>query len=323
MARCVAAETLVAARCVAAGLRRRIAASGRARWQTAGMQRWILGARLPTLPAAVVPVLVGTAVAAGSGIVWWRAATALVVALALQVAANYANDLSDGVRGTDGQDRVGPQRLVGSGLATPQEVRLAMLGAFGVAAVAGLLLAAVVTPWLLVVGAASMAACWLYTGGPSPYGYLGLGEVFVFVFFGLVATVGSTYVHQRQVPAVAWAAATAVGLLACALLVVNNLRDRPADAEAGKRTLAVRMGDRRTRVLYVVLVDGALVVGSLCALDRRWAFLVLGAGVLAGPAVRVVLGGAEGRDLIGVLERTGRTQLAAGILLAAGLALSA
>ncbi len=323
MARCVAAETLVAARCVAAGLRRRIAASGRARWQTAGMQRWILGARLPTLPAAVVPVLVGTAVAAGSGIVWWRAAAALVVALALQVAANYANDLSDGVRGTDGQDRVGPQRLVGSGLATPQEVRLAMLGAFGVAAVAGLLLAAVVTPWLLVVGAASMAACWLYTGGPSPYGYLGLGEVFVFVFFGLVATVGSTYVHQRQVPAVAWAAATAVGLLACALLVVNNLRDRPADAEAGKRTLAVRMGDRRTRVLYVVLVDGALVVGSLCALDRRWAFLVLGAGVLAGPAVRVVLGGAEGRDLIGVLERTGRTQLAAGILLAAGLALSA
>ena len=323
MARCVAAETLVAARCVAAGLRRRIAASGRARWQTAGMQRWILGARLPTLPAAVVPVLVGTAVAAGSGIVWWRAAAALVGALALQVAANYANDLSDGVKGTDGQDRVGPQRLVGSGLATPQEVRLAMLGAFGVAAVAGLLLAAVVTPWLLVVGAASMAAGWLYTGGPSPYGYLGLGEVFVFVFFGLVATVGSTYVHQRQVPAVAWAAATAVGLLACALLVVNNLRDRPADAEAGKRTLAVRMGDRRTRVLYVVLVDGALVVGSLCALDRRWAFLVLGAGVLAGPAVRVVLGGAEGRDLIGVLERTGRTQLAAGILLAAGLALSA
>ena len=261
--------------------------------------------------------------AAGSGIVWWRAAAALVVALALQVAVNYANDLSDGVRGTDGQDRVGPQRLVGSGLATPQEVRVAMLGAFGVAAVAGLLLAAAVTPWLLVVGAVSMAAGWLYTGGPSPYGYLGLGEVFVFIFFGLVATVGSTYVHQRQVPAVAWAAATAVGLLACALLVVNNLRDRPADAEAGKRTLAVRMGDRRTRVLYVVLVDGALVVGSLCALDRRWAFLVLGAGVLAGPAVRVVLGGAEGRDLIGVLELTGRTQLAAGILLAAGLALSA
>ena len=287
------------------------------------MRRWILGARPRTLPAAVVPVLVGTAVAAGSGIIWWRALAALVVALALQVAVNYANDLSDGVRGTDGPERVGPQRLVGSGLATPQEVRLAMLGAFGVAAMAGLSLAAAVTPWLLLVGVASVAAGWFYTGGPRPYGYLGLGEVFVFVFFGLVATVGSAYVHQQQVPAVAWLAATAVGFLACALLVVNNLRDLPGDAEAGKRTLAVRLGDRRTRLLYVALLDGALVVGSLCALDRRWAALVLGAGILAGPAVRIVLGGAEGRDLVDVLGRTGRTQLAAGALLALGLALSA
>ncbi len=296
---------------------------GPARWQTAGMRRWILGARPRTLPAAVVPVLVGTAVAAGSGIIWWRAAAALVVALALQVAVNYANDLSDGLRGTDGPGRVGPQRLVGSGLATPQEVRLAMLGAFAVAAMAGLSLAAAVTPWLLLVGVASVAAGWFYTGGPRPYGYLGLGEVFVFVFFGLVATVGSAFVHQQQVPAVAWLAATAVGFLACALLVVNNLRDLPGDAEAGKRTLAVRLGDRRTRLLYVALLDGALVVGSLCALDRRWAALVLGAGILAGPAVRIVLGGAEGRDLVDVLGRTGRTQLAAGALLALGLALSA
>ena len=296
---------------------------GPARWQTAGMRRWILGARPRTLPAAVVPVLVGTAVAAGSGIIWWRAAAALVVALALQVAVNYANDLSDGLRGTDGPGRVGPQRLVGSGLATPQEVRLAMLGAFAVAAMAGLSLAAAVTPWLLLVGVASVAAGWFYTGGPRPYGYLGLGEVFVFVFFGLVATVGSAYVHQQQVPAVAWLAATAVGFLACALLVVNNLRDLPGDAEAGKRTLAVRLGDRRTRLLYVALLDGALVVGSLCALDRRWAALVLGAGILAGPAVRIVLGGAEGRDLVDVLGRTGRTQLAAVALLALGLALSA
>ena len=296
---------------------------GPARWQTAGMRRWILGARPRTLPAAVVPVLVGTAVAAGSDIIWWRAAAALVVALALQVAVNYANDLSDGLRGTDGPGRVGPQRLVGSGLATPQEVRLAMLGAFAVAAMAGLSLAAAVTPWLLLVGVASVAAGWFYTGGPRPYGYLGLGEVFVFVFFGLVATVGSAYVHQQQVPAVAWLAATAVGFLACALLVVNNLRDLPGDAEAGKRTLAVRLGDRRTRLLYVALLDGALVVGSLCALDRRWAALVLGAGILAGPAVRIVLGGAEGRDLVDVLGRTGRTQLAAGALLALGLALSA
>ena len=287
------------------------------------MRRWILGARPRTLPAAVVPVLVGTAVAAGSGIIWWRALAALVVALALQVAVNYANDLSDGVRGTDGPERVGPQRLVGSGLATPEEVRLAMLGAFGVAAIAGLLLAAAVTLWLLLVGVASVAAGWFYTGGPRPYGYLGLGEVFVFVFFGLVATVGSAYVHQQQVPAVAWLAATAVGFLACSLLVVNNLRDRPGDAEVGKRTLAVRLGDRRTRLLYVALLDGALVVGSLCALERRWAALVLGAGILAGPAVRIVLGGAEGRDLVDVLGRTGRIQLAAGALLALGLALSA
>tara|TARA_Y100001001_G_scaffold145541_1_gene152307 strand:+ start:554 stop:1417 length:864 start_codon:yes stop_codon:yes gene_type:complete len=287
------------------------------------MRRWILGARPRTLPAAVVPVLVGTAVAAGSGIIWWRALAALVVALALQVAVNYANDLSDGVRGTDGPEREGPQRLVGSGLATPQEVRLAMLVALGVAAMAGLLLAAAVTLWLLLVGVASVAAGWFYTGGPRPYGYLGLGEVFVFVFFGLVATVGSAYVHQQQVPAVAWLAATAVGFLACSLLVVNNLRDRPGDAEVGKRTLAVRLGDRRTRLLYVALLDGALVVGSLCTLERRWAALVLGAGILAGPAVRIVLGGAEGRDLVDVLGRTGRIQLAAGALLALGLALSA
>ena len=287
------------------------------------MRRWILGARLRTLPAAVVPVIVGTSVAAGGEIIWWRAAAALVVAVALQVATNYANDLSDGVRGTDGPQRVGPVRLVGSGMASPAEVRVAMLAAFAVAAVAGLTLAAAVTPWLLLVGGASIAAGWLYTGGPRPYGYLGLGELFVFTFFGLVATVGSTYIHQQEVPAVAWPAAVAVGFLACALLVVNNLRDRPADAESGKRTLAVRLGDRPTRILYVVLVDGALVVGSLCARSRPGAVLVLGAGVVAGPAVRRVMGGGEGLDLIDVLGRTGRTQLAAGVLLAAGLALSA
>jgi len=287
------------------------------------MQRWILGARPRTLPAAVVPVLVGTAVAAGSGIVWWRAAAALVVALALQVATNYANDLSDGIRGTDGEQRVGPVRLVGSGLASPAEVRLAMLAAFAVAAVAGLALAVAVTPWLLVVGAASMVAGWLYTGGPRPYGYLGLGEVFVFTFFGLVATVGSAYVHQREVPVVAWPAAVAVGLLACALLAVNNLRDRLGDEASGKRTLAVRLGDQRTRLLYVVLLDGALVVGALCAVARPWAAIVLLAGALAAPAVRRVAGGADGPELIEVLGRTGRTQMVAGVLLAVGLALSA
>ena len=208
-------------------------------------------------------------------------------------------------------------------MASPAQVRIAMLAAFAVAAVAGLTLAVAVTPWLLLVGVASIAAGWLYTGGPRPYGYLGFGELFVFTFFGLVATVGSVYVHQQEVPAVAWPAAVAVGFLACALLVVNNLRDRAADAESGKRTLAVRLGDRPTRILYVVLVDGALVVGSLCALSRPWAVLVLVAGVVAGPAVRRVIGGAEGLDLIDVLSRTGRTQLVAGVLLAAGLVLSA
>ena len=287
------------------------------------MRRWILGARPRTLPAAVVPVLVGTAVAAGSGIVWWRAAAAFVVALALQVATNYANDLSDGIRGTDGEQRVGPVRLVGSGLASLAEVRLAMLVAFAVAAVAGLALAVVVTPWLLVVGAASIVAGWLYTGGPRPYGYLGLGEVFVFTFFGLVATVGSAYVHQREVPVVAWPAAVAVGLLACALLAVNNLRDRLGDEASGKRTLAVRLGDQRTRLLYVVLLGGALVMGALCAVTRPWAAIVLLAGALAAPAVRRVVGGADGPELIEVLGRTGHTQMVAGVLLAVGLALSA
>ncbi|MEC9000599.1 MAG: 1,4-dihydroxy-2-naphthoate polyprenyltransferase [Actinomycetota bacterium] len=286
------------------------------------MRRWILGARPRTLPAAVVPVLVGTAVAAGSGIVWWRAAAALVVALALQLATNYANDLSDGIRGIDGDQRVGPVRLVGSGLASPAEVRLAMRVAFAAAAVVGLALALAVTPWLLMVGAASMAAGWLYTGGPRPYGYLGLGEVFVFTFFGLVATVGSAYVHQREIPGVTWPAAVAVGLLACALLAVNNLRDRVGDEASGKRTLAVRLGDQWARLLYVVLLTGALVVGSLCALARPWAAIVLLAGVVAAPAVRRVVAGADGPDLIDVLGRTAHTQMVAGVLLAVGLVLS-
>ena len=190
------------------------------------MHRWILGARLRTLPAAIVPVMVGTAAAAGSGVVWWRAVAAMVVALALQVGTNYANDLADGVRGTDGPQRIGPTRLVGGGLASAVEVRRAVVVAFGVAGAVGAVLAVVVAPWLLVVGVAAIAAGWYYTGGTRPYGYLGLGEVAVFVFFGLVATVGSAYVHAREITGVAVLAGVAVGLLACALLVVNNLRDR-------------------------------------------------------------------------------------------------
>ncbi len=193
---------------------------------------------------------------------------------------------------------------------------------FGVAAVVGLVLSLAVAPWLLLVGAAAIAAGWLYTGGPRPYGYLGLGEVFVFTFFGLVATAGSTFVQIERVTGVSLLAGCAVGCFACALLAVNNLRDIPGDTAAGKRTLAVRLGDRSARWLYVAFLDGALVLGSLCALWSPWCLLVLVGGGLAGMAVRRVLGGAAGAQLIGVLALTGRAQLVGGGLLALGLALS-
>ena len=282
---------------------------------------WLLGARPKTLPAAVVPVAVGTAAAVGAGIIWWRAAAALVVSLALQVGVNYANDYSDGKRGTDGADRVGPVRLVGSGLATPAAVKDAARISFAVAGVAGLTLAAAAGWWLLLVGAASIAAGWLYTGGPRPYGYLGLGEVFV--FFGLVATVGSTYVQIETITALAVVAAVPVGLWATALLIVNNLRDIPGDTVVGKRTLAVRLGDSRTRTMYVgVLVVSWLFVAIVAVAWRPWAALGL-VGVVPGAApIRIVLGGAHGPALIPVLAMTGRVQLVSGLLLALGLALS-
>ena len=283
--------------------------------------RWVLGARPRTLPAAVVPVVVGTAVAASQGgVIWWRALTALVVSLAIQVGTNYANDYADGVRGTD-DVRVGPVRLVAGGLATARSVKTAALMAFAVAGVAGLLLAAAVGPELVVVGAACIAAGWYYTGGSRPYGYVGLGEVAVFVFFGLVATVGSAYVHQEMVSALAVAAAVPVGLLATALLVVNNLRDIPTDAAAGKRTLAVRLGDRSTRVLYAACVVVAFVLVLPLAVARPFTLLVAATLVLARHPVKAVMDGAVGRDLIAVLVATGRLQLAFGALLALGIAL--
>jgi 1,4-dihydroxy-2-naphthoate octaprenyltransferase len=253
--------------------------------------------------------------------VWWRVAPALVVSLALQVAVNYANDYSDGVRGTD-DVRVGPVRLVASGLASPGAVKRAAVLAGFIAAVAGFIIAATTSWWLLVVGVFALVAGWTYTGGPKPYGYLGLGEVFVFVFFGLVATVGTVFAIVESVPVVAWPAAAAVGLLACALLVVNNLRDIPTDREVGKRTLAVRLGVARTRYLYVACVFGAILLGVLCALWRPAAlFIIAGVPAALGPA-RAVLGGASGRELIPVLGMTGRAQLVLGGLLAAGLAVS-
>jgi 1,4-dihydroxy-2-naphthoate octaprenyltransferase len=286
--------------------------------------RWVLGARPRTLPAALVPVALGAAAAAGEPDArWWTVALALVVSLALQVGVNYANDYSDGVRGTD-EVRVGPVRLVGSGLASASAVKRAAFAAFGVAAVAGLVLAAATSWWLLAVGVASILAGWFYTGGSNPYGYLGLGEVFVFVFFGLVATAGTTFVVVESLPARAWLLGCVAGCLACALLVVNNLRDIPTDTVAGKRTLAVRLGDAATRWLYVALLAGAFVLVVVVALTGRMGAL---AGLVAVPLAvvpaRRVLAGAAGRDLIAVLGETGRVQLVAGLLTAVGVVFSA
>jgi 1,4-dihydroxy-2-naphthoate polyprenyltransferase len=282
--------------------------------------RWVLGARPRTLPAAVVPVALGAAVGAGEwGARWWTVVPALVVSLALQVGVNYANDYSDGVRGTD-EVRVGPVRLVASGLASPGSVKRAAFAAFSVAAAAGLLLAATTSWWLLVVGVASVLAGWFYTGGPRPYGYLGLGEVFVFVFFGLVATVGTTYVVLQRIPATAWLLGSVAGALACSLLVVNNLRDIPTDREVGKRTLAVRLGDRRTRWFYTALIAAAAVLVVVVAVaGHGWALIGLAGFALAVAPVRAVLGGASGRDLIAVLGATGKVQLAVGALTTLGM----
>ena len=251
--------------------------------------------------------------------VWWKALLALVVALALQVAVNYANDYSDGIRGTDA-DRVGPMRLVGSAAASPGAVKRAAFLAFGVAGVAGLALAATTAWWLVLVGLVSALAAWFYTGGSRPYGYLGLGEVMVFVFFGLVAVVGTTYVQTETWEWAALWAAVGVGALACAILVANNLRDIPTDTVAGKRTLAVLLGDRRTRLLYALLVLAAALAVVLVAIATSWWALVgLGFLVLGAPACRTVLGGATGPGLIPVLQSTGLAELLWAALVAAAL----
>jgi 1,4-dihydroxy-2-naphthoate octaprenyltransferase len=283
--------------------------------------QWVEGARPRTLPAAVAPVAAGTgAAAAADGFRLGPALLALLVALALQVGVNYANDYSDGVRGTDA-DRVGPLRLVGSGVATPSAVKAAALAAFAVAGAAGLVLAALSSWWLLVVGAACLLGAWFYTGGRSPYGYRGLGEVSVFVFFGLVATVGTTFVQALEVTVVSVLAGTGCGSLACALLVANNLRDRPKDEVVGKRTLAVRLGDRRTRLLYAGLMVLPFVVLAAIAAYEPWALLALAAAPLAVPPALAVGRGAAGRDLVPVLKATGVALLVYGVVLGVGLSL--
>jgi 1,4-dihydroxy-2-naphthoate octaprenyltransferase len=279
----------------------------------------VAGARPRTLPAAIVPVAVGSGAAAGYGdFLAWRAALALVVALALQVGVNYANDYSDGIRGTDEQ-RIGPIRLVASGLATPRQVLAAALGSFLIAGAAGLVLAAAVTWWLIVLGAAAIGAAWFYTGGSRPYGYRALGEVSVFAFFGVGAVAGTAYVQMDRLTWLAVAASVPVGLLACALLVVNNLRDIPTDEVSGKRTLAVVLGDRRTRVLYASCVSVPFAVAAAMAPAAPLTLLTLLAAPLAIPPVRQVLSRVAGPGLVAVLGETGRLQLAFGLLLTAGL----
>jgi 1,4-dihydroxy-2-naphthoate octaprenyltransferase len=287
---------------------------------------WIAGARPRTLPAAVAPVAVGAGVAAGAGdsfgdgVTWWRVAVALVVSLLLQIGVNYANDYSDGVRGTDDR-RVGPMRLVATGAAAAGAVKRAAMVSFARAAIAGLALAVATSWWLIAVGVAAILAAWGYTGGPRPYGYLGLGEAFVFVFFGLVATVGTTYVAIERVPGLTWIAATGAGFIACALLVVNNLRDIPTDGVAGKRTLAVRLGDRRTRWFYVGLIVATFACVALCAVSRPWALLGMVGVVAAIGPIRTTIAGATGSALVPVLAATGRVQLVFGVGLAVGLAM--
>ena len=276
------------------------------------------------MPAAVVPVIVGAA-CAGLSVDgtdrYWAGVVALVVSLALQVGVNFANDYSDGVRGTDA-DRIGPARLVGSGRVTAVAVRNAALASFAVAAASGLVLAAVVSWWLLAVGAVSIAAGWLYTGGPRPYGYMGLGELFVFVFFGLVATMGTEFVVSDRLSPEGMLAAGIVGLLAVALLIINNLRDIPGDRVSGKNTLAVRLGDAATRRLFVLTLVATSVMIAVLGVRVPGALVALVAAPAAIAPIRRVLRGDAGRDLIAVLGLTARVQLVTGVLLAAGIAVT-
>lgn len=288
----------------------------------ASAAQWIEGARPRTLPNAVAPVLVGTGLAAAQGgAVGWKALLALVVAVGLIIGVNFANDYSDGIRGTD-DDRVGPLRLVGSRLASPAAVRTAAVACFAVAGVAGVVLALTSAWWLLLVGAACIAGAWYYTGGSNPYGYSGFGEVAVFVFFGLVAVLGTQYVQGGAVDGWGVAAACAVGAFSSAVLVTNNLRDIPSDTEAAKRTLAVRLGDARTRTLHRALLVVPVVVSLVLALRTPWALLGLLVAPLLLRAHAPVRGGAQGLALVPALAATGLAMLVWAVLTTVGLLLA-
>ena len=286
----------------------------------ASLNQWVAGARPRTLPAAIAPIVLGTAAAHLLGRADLALAIlALLVALSLQVGVNYANDYSDGIRGTD-EARVGPVRLVGQRLAAPSNVKAAAMLSFAAAAMAGLALVGLSEAWIMLpLGALSVLAAWRYTGGDNPYGYRGLGEVYVFVFFGLMATLGTLY---TQADAVSWfglIGAIGVGALASAILVANNLRDIPTDIEHGKRTLAVRLGDARTRTLYVALFTASVVALGAMAWFEPWALLGLLAVPLGLKAVRTVRAGTTGRELIPVLAATGLYEVAYAVLIALGV----
>lgn len=266
---------------------------------------WIAGARPRTLPAAIAPVVVATSLADKESNTI-AALLALAVSLALQIGVNYANDYSDGIRGTD-NDRIGPLRITASGLATPNQVRSAAFISFGVAAIAGLLLAINSSWWLIAVGALSIAAAWGYTGGKNPYGYMGLGELFVFIFFGLVATIGAFYVQTDRITGESILAGVIVGFLACAILVINNIRDRAKDEVVGKRTVAVRLGDKRSRVLYTALVTLPYLLTA--GFGSPWTMLTLTTLPLTVSILKVLWSGTEGTALIALLAATGKLQM--------------
>jgi 1,4-dihydroxy-2-naphthoate octaprenyltransferase len=279
------------------------------------MNKWIIGARPRTLPAAIAPVLVATAYT-GSNWSPIRALSALLVSLSLQIGVNYANDYSDGIRGTD-DSRIGPVRLTASGLATPKSVRNAALISFLIAALIGLTLAAATSWWVVLVGAGAINAAWGYTGGAKPYGYVGLGEISVFTFFGIVATVGSYYVQVEELNLQIFIIAIPMGTLACAILAINNLRDRAQDQIVGKKTLAVRLGDKGARRLYIALLVSAHLFALLTF--KPAAALTLLATPLTWGLARGVLSGVSGADLIPYLARTGKLQLVFALLFALGL----
>ena len=282
------------------------------------MNKWILGARIKTLPAAIAPVIVGTSLADQIKVI--NALLALIVSLSLQIAVNYANDFSDGVRGTD-TNRIGPTRLVASNLATASSVKNASFISFFVAIFAGTLLAFNTSIWLIAVGLISILAAWGYTGGKKPYGYLGFGEVVVFIFFGIVATVGSYYVQVEQISSSALLLSIPMGSLSCAILVINNLRDLNQDKLVSKRTLAVKLGDANTRIFYLLLLVLAQVSAAAAVSINNYALLTLLWLPLTYSAANQVLKGASGKELITILGKTSRLQFLLSLTLAISLSI--